>query len=233
MSRASIQAPAETDVSGNSLFFTSMPEDIADAIKARAFIRTYERGEIVFLQGDAADSVFIVLEGWIKLFRNTRSGTEAVVGVFTKGQSFGEVLVFKKDIYPFSAEAVTPCRLMQVRAKAISELMAARPEVCTAIITTIFRHLHTLVEQIEQLTTQTGRQRVATFLLELCAVSSGPCRVTLPYDKVLIAGRLGMKPESLSRAFNDLQDVGVEIDQNHAAIADVAHLQAYLSEGHA
>jgi hypothetical protein len=45
--------------------------------------------------------------------------------------------------------------------------------------------------------------------------------VTLPYDKVLIAGRLGMKPESLSRAFARLKDQGVTISQNVAEIDDV------------
>ncbi|TQV70274.1 Crp/Fnr family transcriptional regulator [Denitrobaculum tricleocarpae] len=230
MSRAPRQKSKETGIENASLFFASLPEDLAEALQARAVTRTYDRGQIVFLQGDPAESVFIVLEGWVKLFRNTRHGSEAVVGVFTRGQSFGETLVFHDDVFPFGAEAVTPCRLMQVSAGTISDLMTSRPEVCTAIITTIFKHLHTLVEQIEQLTTQTGQQRVATFLLELCAVSSGSCTVTLPYDKVLIAGRLGMKPESLSRAFHRLQDVGVQIKQNHAAIADVARLQAYVSK---
>jgi len=51
--------------------------------------------------------------------------------------------------------------------------------------------------------------------------------VTLPYDKNLIAGRLGMKPESLSRAFAKLRAQGVTVRQNHAAIADVERLQSY------
>ena len=67
-----------------------------------------------------------------------------------------------------------------------------------------FTHLHSLVSQLEQRKAQTGAQRVAEFILEFCEVEKGGCVVTLPYDKVLIAGRLGMKPESLSRAFAKL-----------------------------
>ena len=111
--------------------------------------------------------------------------------------------------------------------------MRSRPEVCTAILASTFKHLHALVGQIEQLTAQTGAQRVAEFLLELCPVPEGPCAVTLPYDKVLIAGRLGMKPESLSRAFARLRGTGVKITQNHAAISDVARLRAYVEEDRA
>jgi hypothetical protein len=51
--------------------------------------------------------------------------------------------------------------------------------------------------------------------------------VTLPYDKVLIAGRLGMKPESLSRAFARLKTVGVKVKKNHAEIEDIEVLRHY------
>ena len=70
---------------------------------------------------------------------------------------------------------------------------------------------------------------MAEFLLELASCQDGSCEVTLPYDKVLIAGRLGMKPESLSRAFARLKDHGVVIRQNIAAIADVASLRDYVA----
>ena len=57
--------------------------------------------------------------------------------------------------------------------------------------------------------------------------------MTLPYDKVLIAGRLGIKPESLSRAFARLRGTGVMVKQNHAAIADVKKLREYVEKDRA
>ena len=102
-----------------------------------------------------------------------------------------------------------------------------------AILAATFRHVHALTAQIEQLKAQTGAQRVATFLLNLCPVDEGACTVTLPYDKALIAGRLGLKPESLSRAFARLREVGVAVKTNHAAISEVAHLRSYIEEDRA
>ncbi|WP_282610959.1 Crp/Fnr family transcriptional regulator [Pelagibius sp. Alg239-R121] len=220
-------------IARGSVLLASVPEDVAETILSRSEIRNYDRGATIFLQGEPADHVFIVLEGWVKLFRVSQNGAEAVVGVFTKGRSFGEAVAFRNDVYPVAAEAVTDCRVMQVRASIILDMMRSRPEVCTAILASTFKHLHALVGQIEQLTAQTGAQRVAEFLLELCPVPEGPCAVTLPYDKVLIAGRLGMKPESLSRAFARLRGTGVKITQNHAAISDVARLRAYVEEDRA
>ncbi|HSM18949.1 MAG TPA: helix-turn-helix domain-containing protein, partial [Hyphomicrobiales bacterium] len=92
------------------------------------------------------------------------------------------------------------------------------------------RQMHQLVRQIEQLKAHTGVQRVAEFLASLCPVEEGACTIGLPYDKALIAGRLGMKPESLSRAFARLRGIGVRVDQNTAAISDVARLRNYVDE---
>ena len=122
---------------------------------------------------------------------------------------------------------------MPVRACLILGLMQSRPEFRTAMLASTFRHLHALVAQVEQLKAHTGAQRVVEFLLELCPVSQGVCAVTLPYDKVLIAGRMGMKPESLSRFFARLREMGVRVSQNHAAIFDVARLRGYVEEDRA
>jgi CRP-like cAMP-binding protein len=91
-------------------------------------------------------------------------------------------------------------------------------------------HLHMLVQQIEQLKAHTGAQRVAEFLTSLCKVEQGSCKIGLPYDKALIAGRLGMQPESLSRAFSRLRQIGVHIEQNTALIDDIARLRLYAEE---
>ncbi len=87
-----------------------------------------------------------------------------------------------------------------------------------------------LVQQIEQLKAHTGSQRVAEFLLSLCEGESGACTISLPYDKALIAGRLGMKPESLSRAFQRLRCMGVDIDHSTATIADVGDLERHAND---
>ena len=220
-------------VAKDSVLLASLPEDLVETIFSRTETRAFSRGTTIFLQGEPAEHVYIVLEGWIKLFRISQNGAEAVVGVFTKGRSFGEAAAFQNDVYPVAAEAVTDCRVMPVRSGLILGLMKSRPELCTAMLASTFKHLHALVAQIEQLKGHTGAQRVAEFLLELCPVAEGSCVVTLPYDKVLIAGRLGMKPESLSRSFARLRELGVKVSQNHAMISDVTELRDYVDEDRA
>ena len=59
----------------------------------------------------------------------------------------------------------------------------------------------------------------------LAPVESGSYDIALPYDKVLIAARLGLKPESLSRAFAKLRAVGVAVHAAHVAVNDVGKLR--------
>lgn len=208
--------------------FASLPDDLADTLFQRATVYACKRGETLFIQGAVAEVVFVVLEGWVKLFRITPTGAEAIVGVFTRGRSFGEGVALQGDAYPVTAEAVTDGRLLQVRASILLDLMKERPELCLAMLSATFRHLHSLVAQVEQLKAHTGAQRVAEFLLDLCTVDTGSCTLKLPYDKTLIAGRLGMMPQSLSRSFNRLREIGVTIAHDQAAIADIERLRAYV-----
>ncbi len=222
--------PVNQAVARRSVLLASVPGVVADKLLSQARTREFDRGATIFLQGERASAIYIVAEGWVKLYRIAPNGAEAVVGVFTEGSSFGEAVAFRNDTYPVAAEAVTDCTLIRIEADAFLRLIRDNPEVAISILSATFTHLHSLVGQIEQLKAQTGAQRVAEFLLELAHCAGGACEVTLPYDKVLIAGRLGMKPESLSRAFARLKGQGVTIRQNVAVIRDIDALRQYAEE---
>lgn len=216
-------------IARTSVLMRLVPEKHVATLLSKAIWRQYDRGETLFLQGVESTAIHIVLDGWVKLYRVTQNGSEAVVSVFTRGDSFGEAVALRNLQYPVSAEAVTTSQVMHIPANVLVELMKKDPEIGLSILSSTFNHLHSLVSQLEQLKAQTGAQRVAEFLLNLCQCKSGECIVTMPYDKVLIAGRLGMKPESLSRAFARLKPLGVKIDKNHARIEDVDKLSNYLN----
>ena len=220
-------------VARQSVLLARLSDETADLIRSHSMVTSHERGATLFLQGEPATTIFIVLDGWVKLFRISQNGAEAVVGVFTRGQSFGEGAAFQNGSYPVVAEAVTDCRLCRVNATMLLQLMKERPELCSSMLAAVFMHLRELVGQIEQLKARTGAQRVAEFLLDLCPCDSDTCTVVLPYDKVLIAARLGMQPESLSRAFARLKENGVAIRQNSAEIADVEALRDFIEQDRA
>ncbi len=216
-------------ICATTLFSAMAPQTLEELLVDSA-VRVVDRGEVLFLQGEKAEAFYVVLDGWVKVFRVTPGGDEAVVGIFTRGQNFAEAAAFIGGVYPASGEAVTESRVLRISARHLNQRISESPEIGLAMLSSTSRHLHMLICQIEQLKAHTGAQRVAEFLVALAPVEDGACTIALPYDKALIAARLGMKPESLSRAFQRLREEGVKINNNMAVIGDVETLQAFVDQ---
>lgn len=222
--------PEELVLIKKTAVFNGLDGGALDELLAEGVVKAPERGEVLFMQGDPANAFFIVLEGWVKIYRVTRAGEEAVVGVFTKGQSFAEAAAFTAGKFPASAESVTDCRLLMIPSRRLIEAIRSNPDIGLTMLASTSQHLHALVHQIQQLKAHTGAQRLAEFMLSLAPVETGACTIALPYDKALIAGRLGMKPESLSRAFLRLREYGVKVKQNMATVSDVEVLRDFFEQ---
>jgi CRP/FNR family transcriptional regulator, dissimilatory nitrate respiration regulator len=207
--------------------FSALPTNAFDALLAQSQLQVRVRHSTLFEQNEPATAFYLVLEGWVKLFRITVGGDETVVGVFSRSDCLAEAPCLAGGNYPVSGETVTDARLLAVPTHRIIELIRSSPEVGLAMLASTSLHLRRLVDQIEELKARTGPQRLADFLVGLAPVARGPCTIALPYEKLLIAGKLGMKPESLSRAFQRLHSVGVRINQNTIAIGDVMRLSEF------
>lgn len=214
----------------SSVLLRYLPEPAMERLLEGAPQRQFGSGETIFLQGEPASAIFLIVEGWVKLYRISPSGTEAVVSILKRNRSFGEAVALRDECYPVSAEAITDCTLVQIDGKRMRRQIAEDPDLALNLLAASFVHLHGLVEQVEQLKARSGVQRLAEFLVELAEGRPAGTRLALPYNKTLIAGHLGIQPESLSRAFAKLRDYGVQIDGNHAIIDDIEGLRELASQ---
>lgn len=190
-----------------------------------ARVARVERGTMLFVQGDPADRLFAVLDGWVKLARETSSGHESVIGVFGRGESFAEAAAFQGGRFPVDAVVVERARLLVIPAQRFLGHLREQPEIAFNILAAMSRHLHSLVQQIEQLSTRTTVERVAEFLLTLAEPEASRADVPLPLDKALIAGRLGMRPETFSRALARLRVEGVDEVDGVIKVSDLTRLR--------
>ena len=205
------------------------PETVLHII-APATAVELKRHEMIMRQDDPATAFFIVIHGCVKLYRNNISGDETVIEVLTKGDSFAESIAFTGNRYLATAEAVTKTRVGRIPADHLVRCIRKSPDIALAMIASVSQRMHQLVQQIEQLKAQTGVQRVAEFLASLSLIERGRCALALPYDKLLIAGQLGLTPESLSRAFARLKPIGVDVDASHVVVRDVAKLRQIATD---
>ena len=215
--------------------FRHMDEATALVVLAGAMPRNWDRGVEVFVQGEPADAFFLILEGWVKIYRMLPDGKEAVVSVMTAGESFAEAAMFMGGRYPVTADTVTEARLLRIEASTLRSAMKAEARVAVALLASIAHHTATLSEQVEQMKALAAPQRVADFLVNnarrtLGRQVRGAVSLRLPYDKALIAARLGMTPESFSRALATLRAQGVAVTQDAVTIGDVGRLESWTRE---
>ncbi len=206
------------------ILFQALKPEALNTFYSKSRVLEVREGEMVFNREDPADYFYIVLGGWVKVFRITESGDEAILGIFTVGESLAEAAAFLGHGYPASAQVVERARILQIPTRLFLDELRQNPEIAMNMLGAMSLHLHRLVRDVEQLQTCTATRRVVDFLLKQCANSSGAAIIALPYDKTLLARRLGMQPESLSRIWGRLRGIGVHTEQERVVVEDVARL---------
>lgn len=178
-------------------------------------------------QDQPATSFFVVIEGWLKVYRNSASGAETVINVLKKGESYAEAVALTGQTYPACAEAATDVRLVKIPADHIVHCIRENPEIALPMIASACQWLAKLVQQVEHLKTHSGVQRLAEFITSLTSIQNGSCIAELPYDKIIIASRLGLSSEYLSRAFARLRTIGVVVKGSQVSVRDIAQLRNF------
>lgn len=226
--RIGLTARDATLVRQHPLFAGLPVGDVARLLEASA-VRTCPRGHVLFLQGEPAPHFFLILDGWVRLFRQLVDGQDITIALFGTGESFAEAIIFQIMPYPVSAEAVSEARLLTIPADGFLRHLRASTDLCLKVMASMSRRLNHLVQQLEQISSRSTVERLAMFLLGQCRVEAGACRIELPVDKTLIAARLAMQPETLSRCLAKLRPIGVETDGHAIVIADVARLRQFTA----
>lgn len=222
--------PSDLEVVRRISVFTALKPEVLQALVDEGTVLNLRPGNALFRQGEPATSLIIIVEGWIKLYRVTTAGNEVVLGVLTRGESLAEAVSLSAKGYSTSACAVTRSRVVVIPADHVIRSIRNMPDIAIAVISSTSAHLNRMAQRIEQLTARSAIQRVADFLTSLCPSTEGPCRISLPYDKSLIAQRLGLKPESLSRVFAKLRSLGVDVRASEVVVNEVAVLRTLATD---
>ena len=127
--------------------FRGLRSETVEHIIAPATAVRLRSHDWLFRQGDPATAFFIVIEGWVKLFRITPSGDETVIHILTKGESFAEAVSFTGNRYPATAEAVTEARVGRIPADHVVRCIRESPDIALAMIASTSQHLHHLVQR--------------------------------------------------------------------------------------
>ena len=182
----------------------------------------------LYRQGDPADQLYIVLDGQLVGFSTAANGTTAVVEVIRPGETLGLATLLARLPRLIGVRAVAPSRLLSIDAEGLLALVEQEPSLVTVLLRAEANEFRALVRQVCDLKLRTTAQRLGCYLLSLSAEQqANTTAMKLPFDKRLLAARLGCRQENLSRAFAALRGFGVETHGARVILHDIAKLRAY------
>lgn len=219
---------AHTDRIRNLPLFAGIDGEDLKEILRFARVTHHEKGALIFMQGEQASRFYIVLKGWVKLFKGDIDGQESILQVLSVGDALLETAIFNNAILPVSAQAIEHVELLSIPSSIMREKLQTNSTLAMNMLSTVAVRSQAMISQFEQLTLKSVSQRVGRFLLKLLLQNEGRgTHFKLPYDKSLIAGYLGMKPETFSRALQTLKDEGIEVERNEITLPSLFALCDY------
>ncbi len=195
-------------------------------LAATSELRELRRGGTLFLEGDPADRFYVVLEGWIKVYKGQPSGDRQVVlHLEGPGSPIAEVAIFLDEPrYPASAEAATPARVLAVPKLAFFDLLGNEPHVARGALMYMARRQRTLIRLLAKLTFQDVLERLVDYLLERLQEEGQGFELPTNAD---LAALIGTVPEIVSRKLWQLYREGlIELDGRRVTVTEPAYLLA-------
>ncbi len=212
------------------LFQELAPAQIA-ALETACRERRLAKGEMLFQKGDPPKGFFVVVFGQVKLAFPSSQGNEKVVQIIGPRQSFGEAVMFMDRPYPVFAEGLVDSLLLHISSAPVFELLETEPLFARRMLAGLSLRLHSLVQDVETYSLRSSAQRVVGYLLQQCPQNESGAEsfdISLPTSKQVIASRLNLTPETLSRIFHDLTANGlIGVSGKQITIKDVNRLREF------
>jgi CRP-like cAMP-binding protein len=197
------------EIIGSSILFEGLPEQQITDIANIAVLKTFQRGENIFFEGDEGDGFYMVGDGRVKIFKVSISGKEHILHIFGQGEPFGEVPVFHGRPFPANAEALVKSKAIFFPRDKFVLLVEANPSIALNMLAVLSQRLRRFASQIENLSLKEVPARLAGYLVYLSHEQGDSDEVELDISKGQLASLLGTIPETLSRIFSKMSDEGL------------------------
>ena len=215
------------DLIGAVPLFERLDASLLERIDAITEQVTAEPDQTLSEQGAMPECLHVLLDGQVALSSTAADGTTALVEVLHPIDHFVMASVLTRLTYLMTARTVTRCRLLAIDAAGLMDLVEHEAPLANTLLRSVSREFRTMVRQVRDLKLRTAAQRLGCYLL--ARVKDGEAvnaDFRLPFDKGLLAARLGCRQENLSRAFATLRAYGVETHGSRVILHDIPRLNA-------
>lgn len=212
--------------------FSGLSETYLLNIENIAVEKKFNRGEIIFSEGDNGDGFYVVVEGQVKVHKVSLDGKEKILHIFGPGEPFGEVPVFTGRAFPANAEALSKSRLLFFPKVDFVALIMKNPYLALSMLGVLSMRLREFTVQIEHLALKEVPGRIASYLLYVSEEQESSNHIELEISKGQLASLLGTIPETLSRIFSKMSSQGlIEVEGRAIWLLDREGLKDLAESG--
>jgi len=206
--------------------FARMTDESFDALTRGAFVQNFPPNMVMISEGEAADFLHIVQSGCVELF-STWTNRETSVTTLYENSTFILAATMKDRMNLMSARTLQKSRIIMIPSENVRNVFATDPAFALAIVEELARCYRATIRNMKNLKLRTSIERLANYILKQHHRQGEALAYQLPIEKRRLASYLGMTPENLSRAFNNLKPHGVAVDGQTITITDMDKLTAF------
>ncbi|MFB0534787.1 MAG: Crp/Fnr family transcriptional regulator [Anaerolineae bacterium] len=205
-------------------FFSELGQDELAEVASRVQERTFGRGEVILLEGEAPRAVYFIVRGQVRIYRLSPEGREQVLKRLGPGEAFNLVPVLDGGPNPSSAMAWTDVTVYAVERGHFVQMVREHPALAVAVLTDFAAKLRHMTALVEDLSLRTVGARLAKLLLTQAAEGdAAPRRMT----QQEMAAQLGTVREVVGRALAELEREGlIRMERHRIVIVDRSGLEA-------
>lgn len=214
--------------------FEGLSEEDGKTLAAHAKVCSLKPSEVLFRKSESATHFFLVIKGRIKLSLLSAEGSEKVVDIVSSGMTFAEAIILNGlSGYPLNATALSSSKVLCINAEEFLNILNRSPEACIKVMACLSIRLHKLMSEIDRLSLHNATYRLVSYLLEsVDPEQAGVVEVELSVPKHVIASRISVTPETLSRTLKKLcKDGLLEAHEQHVTLLDLEKLRGFMVNG--
>lgn len=181
--------------------FSSLKEDELRALEKISHIYEYKESATLFLEGDVSDSLMLLIDGVVSIFKHDNKGNEIVIGYFNRYSLLAEAATLRHTPLPSSATFQSDGAILKIDIVEFEKLFITHPNISYEIIQSLLKKVDLLQQNIHFNIASTSTEKILHFYRENPTLS-------LDLKQYEIASILGMVPETFSRNIKKLVKEG-------------------------
>lgn len=216
-----------------SLFKSLNERALADVLMASAN-RRIPADTYLFMQGDPAEKIFVLVEGQMKLSQVSSDGQQIILRYAVPGEAIGVVAVLSHSIYPVTAESVEDSTLLYWDRVEVLKLMQRYPEIAVNAIALLASRVREFQDRIRELSTERVERRIARALLRLAQQTGRRVQqgvlIDIPLSRQDLAEMTGTTLFTVSRTLKNWENMGLIVSGRERVTIRSPHALVTIAE---